>query len=162
MKWNRLRAVAMFPAVLFVLSMPAVRGQSSPADADSAAIKQVVASYTSAQNRRDAHATAMCFAEDADFMDTTGESAHGRKEIEDFFARAVAGRLKAAKRKDTVRSIRFLTPEIVAEENDWEVKEAVTADGTVIPTFRGRHAWVMTKQNGQWFITVFHGMRLPS
>jgi uncharacterized protein (TIGR02246 family) len=152
----------MFPAVLFLLSMPTARGQSNSTDADSAAIKQVVASYTSALNRRDAHATAMCFAADADFMDTTGESAHGRKEIEDFFARAVAGRLKSATRKDTVRSIRFLTPEIVAGENDWEVTGAVTADGTVIPTFRGRHAWVMTKQNGQWFITVFHGMRLPS
>jgi uncharacterized protein (TIGR02246 family) len=152
----------MVVAVLFPLWIPAASGQSSPTDADSAAIKQVVTNYSSALNRRDPHAAAMLFAEDADFMDTTGESAHGRKEIEEFFARAVAGRLKAATRKDTVRSIRFLTPEIVAEENDWEVTGAITADGTVIPTFRGRHAWVMTRQNGQWFITVFHGMRLPS
>jgi uncharacterized protein (TIGR02246 family) len=159
---KRMRTTLAVLAVFIFLSPRSAQGQSNTVDADSAAIRQVVANYTSALNRRDAHGASMLFAEDADFVDTTGESAHGRKSIQEFFERAFAFRLKSATRKDTVRSIRFLTPEIVAEENDWEVSGAIASGGSgTIPTFRGRHAWVMTKQNGQWFITVFHGMRLP-
>jgi uncharacterized protein (TIGR02246 family) len=84
-------------------------------------------------------------------------SFHGRKGIEEGFAALYAGPLKTAQRKDAVKSIRFLTPEIAEVDNDWEVTGLKNPDGSDIPLRKGIHAWIMTKQNGHWLITIFHG-----
>jgi uncharacterized protein (TIGR02246 family) len=85
-----------------------------------------------------------------------GESHHGRKEIEDFFVTRYAGVLKNAHRSDVVTRIRFLAPGIAFVDADWEMTGTRTPDGKVNPTRKGLLMWVMTKQNGQWLITVFH------
>lgn len=148
--------LVFFLLASFPLAVSLAR-QQSDTSTDSAAIKQAVALYSDALNRHDARATAMMFSEDADFRDSAGTSFHGRKGIEEGFTSLFAGRLKTAQRKDSVRSIRFLTPQIAAVDNDWEVTGLKAPDGSDLPPSRGIHAWIMTKQNGHWLITVFHG-----
>ena len=125
-------------------------------DADSAAIKQCVAAWEDAWNRHDAHATAMRYVEDGDFSSTTGIPSHGWKELENHYNEIFTTFLKDAQRTDTVKSIRFLTPEIASVDIDWQMTGAKTRDGQDVPIRKGLLTWIVTKHNGQWMITIYH------
>src|SRR5229473_274977 len=126
-------------------------------DADSAAIKQCVAAWEDAWNRHDAHATAMAYVEDGDFSSTTGIPSHGWKELEAHYNEIFTTFLKDAHRTDTVKSIRFLGPDIASVDIDWQMTGARTRDGKDAPNRKGLLTWIVTKQhNGQWMITIYH------
>jgi len=140
-----------FSSVLAWAKMPA------NTDADSAAIKQCVAAWEDAWNRHDAHATAMAYVEDGEFSSTTGVPSHGWKELEAHYNEIFTTFLKDAHRTDTVRSIRFLTPEIASVDIDWQMTGARTRDGKDAPNRKGLLTWVVTKQrDGQWKISIYH------
>ena len=147
-------------AVFFLLSVSTVMAwaqmQSHMADADSVAIKQSVAAFSDAWNRHDSHAVAMRYVEDGDFSSTQGIPSHGAKELEEHYVSIFGTFLKNAHRTDTVRSIRFLTPSIASVDIDWQMTGAKTPDGAEAPLRKGLLNWVVTKQNGQWLITVYH------
>ena len=146
-------AVSLFLA--FSLA-PAWAQMPSNMDADSAAIKQCVAAWEDAWNRHDAHATATAYVEDGEFSSTTGVPSHGWKELEAHYNEIFTTFLKDAHRTDTVRSIRFLTPEIASVDIDWQMTGARTRDGKDAPYRKGLLTWVVTKHNGQWMITIYH------
>jgi uncharacterized protein (TIGR02246 family) len=147
-------------AASFLLTFSAVAAwaqmQSHMADGDSSAIKQSVAAFTEAWNRHDPHAVTMCYVEDGDFSSTQGIPSHGAKELEEHYNSIFSTFLKNAHRMDTVRSIRFLTPSIAQVDIDWQMTGAKTPDGADAPPRKGLLNWVMTKQNSQWMITVYH------
>lgn len=125
-------------------------------DADSAAIRQCVAAWEDAWNRHDAHATAMRYVEDGDFSNTTGIPSHGWKALEEHYNAIFTTFLKDAHRTDSVKSIRFLTPEIASVDIDWQMIGAKTPDGKDAPPRKGLLTWIVTKHNGQWMITIYH------
>ncbi len=100
------RIVALAMALIVFVLVPVSRAQDSSkaTDADSAAIKQTFTDFYESFSRHDAHATAMTFAEDADFTNMRGIHRHGRAGIEDWFANLFKGNLKSSNRTDTVRS----------------------------------------------------------
>ena len=128
----------------------------SKMDADSSAIKQCVAAWEDAWNRHDAHATATAYVEDGDFSSTTGIPSHGWKELEAHYNEIFTTFLKDAHRTDTVKSIRFLGPEIASVDIDWQMTGARTRDGKDAPNRKGLLTWIVTKHNGQWMITIYH------
>jgi uncharacterized protein (TIGR02246 family) len=141
----------VFSSALVWAQMPA------STDVDSAAIKQCVAAWEDAWNRHDAHATATAYVEDGEFSSTTGVPSKGWKELEAHYNEIFTTFLKDAHRTDTVRSIRFLTPEIATVDIDWQMTGARTRDGKDAPNRKGLLTWVVTKQhNGQWMITIYH------
>lgn len=140
----------VFSSALVWAQMPAKM------DADSAAIKQCVAAWEDAWNRHDAHATAMAYVEDGEFSSTTGVPSHGWKDLEAHYNEIFTTFLKDAHRTDTVRSIRFLTPEIASVDIDWQMSGARTRDGKDAPNRKGLLTWIVTKHNGQWMITIYH------
>src|SRR5271169_2248669 len=144
--------------ILFVSLSTAVSRAQMPSniEADSAAIKQCVAAWEDAWNRHDAHATAMAYVEDGEFSSTTGVPSHGWKELEAHYNEIFTTFLKDAHRTDTVRSIRFLIPEIASVDIDWQMTGARTRDGKDAPNRKGLLNWVVTKHNGQWMITIYH------
>jgi uncharacterized protein (TIGR02246 family) len=151
--------------VLAVLcSFTSVDGQTQAQDseADAKAIKQVVAEFYEAFSRHDAHAVAMTFAEDADFTNMAGAHNRGRKEIEEHFARVFAGNLKDARRTDIVRNIRFVTPEIAEADADTVITGTKAADGSEVPPRKGLMVTTMSRQNGRWYISVFHEVEFPA
>lgn len=147
------RAAAQAPA--------RTEGQAHGTEADSAAIKQVFAEWYEAFSRHDAHAAAMTFAEDGDFTNMGGAHDHGRKEIEAHLAMIFAGNLRAARRTDIVKSIRFVTPRIAEVDADTLLTGTLRADGSEAPPRKGLMVTTMTKQNGRWFISVFHEVEFP-
>jgi uncharacterized protein (TIGR02246 family) len=122
-------------------------------DADSAAIKQLVASFADSWNSKDGHATAMHFVEDGDFSNIKGEPSHGRKELEDHYNTVFGGFLKNAHTTDTVRSIRFLGPDLATVDIDWLVNDPASPGGV---RTKGLLTWTVAKRNGQWMITIYH------
>jgi uncharacterized protein (TIGR02246 family) len=150
---------------LVLLTVPsAAPAQSQPnaPEADSAAIKQVCADFSQSFSRHDAHGVAMTFVEDADFTNMGGRHSHGRADIEKWFASLFAGNLKDSLRTDTVKSIRFFTPELAEADADTVITGTKTADGSVIPPRKGLMIVTMIKQNGRWFIGTFHEAEYPA
>ena len=161
-------AILAVAAVLLLVSAPAFsRAASRPQEqtrsneADSKAIKQVFAEFYESFSRHDAHAAAMTFAEDGDFTNMGGVHNHGRKEIEDHLARLFIGNLKDARRTDIVRSIRFISPEVAEVDADTVITGTKAADGSEVSPRKGLMVTTMTKQNGRWFISVFHEVEFP-
>ena len=151
--------VARAIAFCILLSLPLGRflaQEMSSSAADSAAIKQAVATFIENFNRHDAHAVAMSFAEDADLTNVRGASTHGRQAIDELYAGLFQGRLQNAHRKVTVTKIRYLAPEIASVDCTWEITGTRADDGSNIPFRHGILVLVMTKQSGQWIITIYH------
>ena len=128
---------------------------------DEMGIKKVLADQVEAWNRHDAKAFSMAFAEDADFTNVVGASAHGRAEVEKFHAPMFATIFKDSNLKMTKTKIRFIKPDVAAVDAWWEMTGAKTREGKEIPLRKGLLNFVMTKEGGRWFITVMHNMDLP-
>jgi uncharacterized protein (TIGR02246 family) len=152
--WNR-AALAVILLASFLSAFSPARGQSKSTDADSAAIRQVIADFIDAFNRHDAHAWAMPFAEDGDFTNVTGLYLHGRKDFEARFTELFSSRLKSAHRTATVRHIRFITPDVAAVDAEWELVGSKASDGSENPVRKGLFHFVMTRANGHWLFAVF-------
>jgi len=153
---RRVKAALAICSVLFLAVGVIGAQKQANMDQDSAAIKQSVAAWEDAWNHHDAHATAMRYVEDGDFSSTTAVDSHGWKELEEHYTSIFTTFLKNAQRKDTVRSIRFLTPEIASVDIDWQVTGAKTRDGQDISIRKGLLTWIVTKHNSDWLITIYH------
>ena len=135
-------------------SAPNLRAQiAAKQEMESTAIKQFVAGFADTWNKHDAHGVAMHYVEDGDFSSIRGEGSHGRKELEDHYNMIFSTFLKNAHTTDTVRSIRFLTPDLASVDIDWLVNEP-SAPGGVLR--KGLLTWVVTKRNGEWKVLIYH------
>ena len=130
--------------------------QTSSEEADSAAIRQLVARFIDAFNHHDAQGWAAPFLEDGDFTNVTGLTLRGRSKVEERFRGLFAGPLKDAHRSATVRHTRFVRPDVAAVDAEWELVGSKAADGQENPVRKGMFTWVMVKQNGQWMFADFH------
>jgi uncharacterized protein (TIGR02246 family) len=150
------------PALLLALCAVPVRSQSNGSEADSGAIKQACGDFSESFSRHDAHGVAMTFAEDADFTNMRGIHSHGRADIEKWFASLFRGNLKDSQRTDTVRSIRYFSPDLAAVDADTVITGTKAADGSEIPARKGLMVVLMVKQNGRWLIGTFHESEYPA
>jgi uncharacterized protein (TIGR02246 family) len=161
MRWTRTSAlIGVFmiaPFSTVILSSPK---QVKATVDESTAVMSVINGFTDAFNHHDAHALAMWFTEDADFTNVGQVTSHGRKDIEEHFVPRFAGFLKNSHRTYTVRSIRFLTPEVTSIAMDYELTGTMRPNGTEIPPRKGLYDWIVTKQNGKWLINVLHESEL--
>ncbi|MGI9168212.1 MAG: SgcJ/EcaC family oxidoreductase [Pyrinomonadaceae bacterium] len=160
------RAFAAFPLFL-ILSTYAV-GQTTSGQArltgdakDEEVIRKVLTDFIEAWNKHDAKAFSMVFAEDADFTNVAGVSAHGRAEVEKFHVPRFTTQFKDTNLKIVESKIRFIKPDVAAVDARWEMTGAKNREGNDIPLRRGLLNFVMTKEGDKWFITVMHNMDLP-
>jgi uncharacterized protein (TIGR02246 family) len=164
-RFNLSRAIVTAAVALVLLAASVclrAQGRAQGGEADAKAIKQVYAEWSEAFSRHDAHAAAMTFTNDADFTNMRGVHNHGRKEIEAHLAMIFAGALGSARRTDTVRNIRFFSPELAEVDADTVISGTKAADGSEVPPRKGLMVTTMIKQNGRWFISVFHEVEFPA
>jgi len=91
-----------------------------------------------------------------------GRHSHGREEIEKWFAALFRGNLKDSQRTDTVRSIRFFSPDLAAVDAETVITGTKAADGSELPPRKGLMIVLATKQNGRWYIGTFHEAEYPA
>jgi uncharacterized protein (TIGR02246 family) len=165
MHFPKLLAVPGIVILLALLTQPCAVPAQSPSsgtDAVSVAIKQVCADFSENFSRHDAHGVALTFAEDADFTNMRGIHSHGRADIEKWFASLFRGNLKDSLRTDTVKSIRYFTPDLAAVDAETVITGTKAPDGSEIPPRKGLMIVIMTKQNTRWFIGTFHEAEYPA
>jgi uncharacterized protein (TIGR02246 family) len=151
----------VFALVLLAVAVPAVHAQSAPKEADSAAIKMLLSKFTDGFNGHDPAAVGALFADNADFTNLRGASLHGREKIQANFVTLFRTILKDAKRTDSPRDIRLLTPTLVAIDSDATIDGSQAPDGKPNPLRKGLMSWIVTKQGGAWHILIFHEQDFP-
>jgi uncharacterized protein (TIGR02246 family) len=125
-------------------------------DDESPAIMKVIDGFTDSFNHHDAHAVAMWFTQDADFINVGQMTSHGPKDIEAHFVPLFTGRLKNSHRTYTLRTIRFLSPTVASVTMNYELTNTLDASGNAVPPRKGLYDWIVTKQNGTWLINILH------
>jgi uncharacterized protein (TIGR02246 family) len=157
-----------YPNFLPILLLSSFGSMGQPADspaakgsaADEAGIQQVLAEFVDAWNLHDPNAFSMVFAEDADFTNVRGMSAHGRTNIDSFHAPVFRTWFKDSYQKITHSTIRFIGPGVAAVDAWWEMTGSTNPSGQPIPLRKGLLNFVMTRSSGKWVITVMHNMEL--
>jgi uncharacterized protein (TIGR02246 family) len=163
MVWTQTKFSLTFLLIMiFVPTISWAQKQASLPDADSTAIKQVVAGFTDSYNRHNAQDVAKWFTADGDFTTVQGATISGRPQIEEHFVPLFAGRLKDVHREVVVRSLKLLTPDVVSAYMECVITGSKGADGSALPARKGLYDWILTKQGGHWLISVFHESDLPS
>jgi uncharacterized protein (TIGR02246 family) len=142
------------------LAMSAEPKVTDPAG-DEINIRNVLKGFAEAWNRHEAQAFSRAFAEDADFTNVRGISAHGRTEIAKFHAPIFATIFNDSSLKIDDVKVRFIKPDVAAVDEWWEMTGARDRNGQEIPLRKGLLNLVMTKQDAQWVISVMHNMDLP-
>ena len=114
---------------------------------DQKALDELVRAWDAAFNAHDARALAAHYTEDADQVLPTGDWVKGRAAIKKGHAENFA-KNPDVKTKTSVLSRRFLTPDVVVEDGQWE-DTGLTEKG--LPT-KGLYSAVLVKQGGNWLI----------
>jgi len=149
-------ALALLLAGPPAISAQQKAGQAAAAingnDADAAAIKLVLDTYTQAWNRSDPHTLAQLFSDDADYTVVGGGNTHGREALEKMFGNNFTGNMKNSTRTDDIRRMRFLAPNIASIDDYW----VLNIQGRDMPS-QGYYNWILMKQaDGRWLIVLHH------
>jgi uncharacterized protein (TIGR02246 family) len=168
MKTRAMNATArnrrLFLAILtLVFAAPLAMGVSRAAAADDsasgpddAALKEVVAGFSNGWNTHDAHAMCASLADDIEWVNWRGEPLGSRQAVEDEHAKLFADLYKNTHRTDTVKSIRYISPELAVVDDYWTMTGARKRDGSEWPYRAGYSNFLMAKRNGRWIVIVSH------
>ncbi len=123
------------------------------ANKDEAAIRQIVQQVQDGWNALDGKAFAAPFAADADYVIVNGMSIKGREAIEKGHAEIFNTIYKESRNVATVKSVRFLRPDVAVAHIEWNLEFKV---GGAVRKARAMNTMVMTKEGGSWTIAAFH------
>jgi len=156
-----MKSVGLLPSVAAAVLTLSVSLPAAAASKDETAIHDVVTRFMNAWNQHDVHAFSLVFAETADFTNVKGAGASGRAAIEAFHAPLFQSLFKDSHQTGTVKSLRFIKPDVAAVDVLWEMTGSTDRAGVPIRLRKGLLNFVMTKQGEQWSILVMHNMDLP-
>jgi uncharacterized protein (TIGR02246 family) len=150
---------SMLPATvstLVSLSFSNVSQINAQTQKDDAAIRQAVATMTTAFNTRDDQATASLTTTDADFVTVTG---NWSKSPADYLA-ARRARFATALKNASIRvvdiRIRFLGPDVALAHVTHEIRGMSDDDGKELPPHAELSLRVFVREHGKWLMTAFH------
>jgi uncharacterized protein (TIGR02246 family) len=121
---------------------------------DEAAIKDVVARYVDARDRKDAKATEALFTPDADQLVSSGEWRTGRDAV--VRGTMASSEASGGKRTITVETVRFLTPDTALADGRYEIAGLAAA-----PPRRMWSTFLITRTPSGWRIAAIRNM-LPA
>lgn len=148
--------ILLFAAPLAIGLARAAAADNSANSGEDGAVKQVVAGFSDGWNNHDAHAMCASLADDVQWVNWRGEPLGTRQAVEDEHAKLFADLYKNTRRTDTVKSIRYLSPEFAVVDDYWTMTGARKRDGSEWPYRAGYANFVMAKRNGRWIVIVSH------
>src|SRR5262249_27592669 len=108
------------------------------------AIRKAVQSYVAAYNGKDVEALMAHWANDAEFVDESGTSVTGRAALTALFKKTFTDR-KDATLKVTIKSIRFVKPDVVVQDG---MATTSTGDDSDASPFTA----IWTRTDGKWLL----------
>jgi uncharacterized protein (TIGR02246 family) len=120
-------------------------GGTRPATTDQEAIRTAVQGYAAAYNKADLDGLMSFWSADPEFVSDAGESTRGREALAALFKGTFAEQ-KGSTMKITVKSIRFLNPDVALQDG---LVTMTAADGTAD---RGPYTSVWTRAGGKWLL----------
>jgi uncharacterized protein (TIGR02246 family) len=132
---------AVLAVLLGAVTCPVALWGQDGRNADDRAIRARLAAYADARNVRDAHAEALCYAEDGDFRSGAGPLATGRAQVEKELAVADPSYRFAL----TVDGVRFLDADVA-------IAETAILAGPAGQGIRLIGSYVMVRKAGAWLI----------
>jgi uncharacterized protein (TIGR02246 family) len=150
---------SILPAIVFALgslTLTNVSQINAQTQEDEAAIRQAVATMTTAFNTRDDQATASLTTTNVDFVTVTG---NWSKSSADYIA-ARRARFATALKNASIRvidiKIRFLKPDVALAHVTHEIRGMLDADGKELPPHTELSLRVFVREHGKWLMTAFH------
>jgi uncharacterized protein (TIGR02246 family) len=123
---------------------PAAQPSAGDRAADEKAIRQIADNFAKAYNTHDAKSLAALFTADGEIVNEEGEVTQGRAAIEEEFAGIFEG-MPQSKISVSIKSIRFLAPNLAAEDGSASVTPAPGELGGLT-----RYTVIHVKQDGKW------------
>ncbi|HEX8175799.1 MAG TPA: SgcJ/EcaC family oxidoreductase [Pyrinomonadaceae bacterium] len=146
-----------FPASLLVFMLMSVQvsGALTPQNSgkDEEAVRQIVRQLQDGWNAHDGKAFAAPFAADADYVVVNGMRITGKEAIEQGHTSIFTTIYKESHNVATVKSIRFLHPDIALVHVEWNLEFRV---GGETKKARAMNSIVMMKEGAKWSIVAFH------
>jgi uncharacterized protein (TIGR02246 family) len=139
---------------LIFAGVPAAGNAQTPssANADEAAIRQIVKQLEDGWNAHDGKAFAAPFATDADYVVVSGMFVKGREAIEQGHIGIFTTIYKDSRNVATIKSVRFLRPDIAVAHVEWNLEFKMNGEA------RKGHAMntlILAKEGGKWSIAAF-------
>jgi len=150
---------SIFPAIVFTLSSLSfsnVNQINAQTQEDEAAIRQAVATMTTAFNTRDDQASASLTTTDADFVTVTGTWSKGSADYLAARRARFATALKNASIRDIDIKIRFLRPDVALAHVTHEIRGMSDDNGKELPPHTELSLRVFVQEHGKWLMTAFH------
>jgi uncharacterized protein (TIGR02246 family) len=147
---NMLGAVSI--ALMLVCVQVNVAQTTQPSNTDEAAIRQIVQQLQDGWAAKDGKTFAAPSSPDADYVVVDGARAIGREAIERGHTGIFSTFLKDSTNVATVKSIRFLRPDVAVVHAEWNLE--VRTNGKTEKR-RAMSTMVMTNDGGKWRIAVF-------
>lgn len=146
------RLSAVVGALMLVCIQVSEAQASQASNPDETAIRQVVKQVEDGWNAHDGRAFAAPFAPDAEYVVINGARVTGREAIEKGHAAIFTTIYKDSHNVGTVKSIRFLRPDVAVVHVEWNLEFSVGGE-----TRKGHamNTMVMTKDGGKWSIAAF-------
>ncbi|HEY6844337.1 MAG TPA: nuclear transport factor 2 family protein [Thermoanaerobaculia bacterium] len=123
----------------------------TPKKSDEELIRARAQEFADAWNKHDATAMAYFWSVDGDLVNPFGRRASGLTEIQRLFADEQSKAMKDTTYTVTAVKVRFLNPTTAVVDQDVEVANIASPDGTAVTMKPHIHS-VMTKSGGQWWI----------
>lgn len=120
---------------------------------DEEALRQIVRQLQDGWNAHDGRAFAAPFAADADYVVVNGMRISGKEAIEKGHTQIFTTVYKESRNVATVKSIRFLRPDIALVHVEWNLEYSA---GGETKKARAMNSMVMMKEGGKWSIVAFH------
>lgn len=150
----------------WVLLMAAIAPLAAVGDStqDEAAIREIIDEQVVAWNAGDGSAYSAHFAKDGGLTNIFGMVMYGHEAFEKRHSETFATFFNGTTRLESIRRIRFVTPDVAIVDVDTEVKgiKAMPAGVTLASdgVLRTRLLQVFVKRDGAWRIEAYHNVDL--
>ncbi|MFB3920402.1 MAG: SgcJ/EcaC family oxidoreductase [Terriglobia bacterium] len=152
MRKTVLVALTMFVAITLGARLALAQAGSAQ---DEEAIRKLHQSFAEAWTNHDATAMAKFWSEDGDFISPDGQFTSGRDRIENYLAEAHTGDFATAKLAITVKSIRFLKPDVAVVNAEDEISGGRDWFDKPMASQKAIATSVVVKKDGQWSTAAY-------
>lgn len=119
------------------------------------AVRQLFSDREAAWEKQDVAELVDEFAEDADYIDSSGTLTTGRKAIEENYKKLFgSAKYKGSRSTQEIKKIRFIHEDVAVVDAEWSLSGLVAPDGKALPDRSGTSVVVVVKESDKWKIVT--------